>query len=53
MPKHGGWLEMAEIELGILNRQCRARRIDNVEVLRRETATCEMDRNGASTKVNW
>ena len=33
-PKHGSWLDMAEIELGILGRQCLARRIDNVDALR-------------------
>ncbi len=35
-PKHGSWLDMAEIELGILGRQCLSRRIDNVDDLRRE-----------------
>ncbi len=52
-PKHGRWLDMAEIELGILGRQCLSRRIDNVNDLRRETKTCKTDRNAASTKVNW
>ena len=52
-PKHGSWLDMAEIELGILGRQCLARRIDNVDALRREVATWKTDRNAASTKVNW
>jgi hypothetical protein len=52
-PKHGSWLDMAEIELGILGRQCLARRIDNVDALRREVATWKADRNAASTKVNW
>ena len=35
-PKHGSWLDMAEIELGILGRQCLARRIDNIHDLRRQ-----------------
>ena len=35
--KHGSLLDMAEIELGILARQCLSRRIDNVDALRRET----------------
>jgi len=52
-PKHGSWLDMAEIELGILGRQCLARRIDNVAALRREVTTWKADRNTASTKVNW
>ena len=52
-PKHGSWLDMAEIELGVLGRQCLARRIDNVDALRREVATWTTDRNAAATKVNW
>jgi len=52
-PKHGSWLDMAEIELGILGRQCLARRIDNVDALRREITTWKTDRNAANTKVNW
>lgn len=52
-PKHGSWLDMAEIELGILGRQCLSRRIDNVDDLRRETTTWKTDRNSAGTKVNW
>ena len=52
-PKHGSWLDMAEIELGILGRQCLARRIDNITDLRRETATWQSDRNAAAVKVNW
>ena len=35
-PKHGSWLDMAEIELGVLGRQCLSRRIDNIDALRRE-----------------
>jgi hypothetical protein len=52
-PKHGSWLDMAEIELGILGRQCLARRIDNVEDLRREVRAWEQIRDAATTKVNW
>ena len=52
-PKHGSWLDMAEIELGILGRQCLARRIDNMEVLRREVRAWEEMRDAAETKVNW
>jgi len=52
-PKHGSWLDMAEIELGILGRQCLARRIDNVDDLRREIMTWKTDRNATGTKVNW
>jgi DDE superfamily endonuclease len=52
-PKHGSWLDMAEIELGILSRQCLDRRIDNVEELKRETSAWETRRNASRVKVNW
>ncbi len=52
-PKHGSWLDMAEIELGILGRQCLARRIDNVEELRREVRAWEQQRDASASKVNW
>jgi hypothetical protein len=52
-PKHGSWLDMAEIELGILGRQCLARRIDNVDELRREVQAWETKRDAAEAKVNW
>ncbi len=52
-PKHGSWLDMAEIELGILGRQCLARRIDNIHDLRREVKAWETERDSAETKVNW
>ena len=52
-PKHGSWLDMAEIELGILGRQCLSQRIDNMEALRRQTHTWEKSRDKAKVKVNW
>jgi len=52
-PKHGSWLDMAEIELGILSRQCLARRIGEREQLIREVAAWETDRNTAGAKANW
>lgn len=52
-PKHGSWLDMAEIELGILNRQCLSRRIDNVHGLRHEILAWETARDTAGTKTNW
>jgi len=52
-PKHGSWLDMAEIELGIMNRQCLNRRLNDAVTLRREVAAWENDRNQRSTKVNW
>ena len=44
---------MAEIEIGILSRQCLNRRIDDPATLRREVAAWENDRNRRATKVNW
>ena len=52
-PKHGSWLDMAEIELGILGRQCLSQRIDNVDDLRREVKAWEAARNGVESRVNW
>jgi hypothetical protein len=52
-PKHGSWLDMAEIELGILGRQCLSRRIDKVQDLRHEVNAWQRARNDAGTKANW
>ena len=52
-PKHGSWLDMAEIELGILSRQCLSRRIDNIDDLRREVNAWEAARDTAGTKADW
>ncbi|MGB2824282.1 MAG: IS630 family transposase, partial [Phycisphaerae bacterium] len=52
-PKHGSWLDMAEIELGILGRQCLSRRIDNVVDLRREAKAWEAERDAAGAKADW
>jgi len=52
-PKHGSWLNMAEIELSVLGRQCLDRRIPDVEVLKREIAAWEEARNAAECTVRW
>ena len=52
-PKHGSWLDMAEIELGVLSRQCLSRRIDNVATLRREIQAWQTTRDKTSANVNW
>jgi hypothetical protein len=52
-PKHGSWLDMAEIELGILGRQCLSRRIDNIHDLRREATAWEAERDAAGAKADW
>jgi len=52
-PKHASWLNMAEIEIGVMNRQCLNRRIDNREVMRKEIAAWELQRNQAESKIHW
>jgi len=52
-PKHGSWLDIAEIELNIMTRQCLDRRIDSIEKLTSELAAWEKERNENHSKVNW
>ena len=52
-PKHGSWLNMAEIELNVLTGQCLNRRIDDIEVVRREARAWQEYRNNKNAKVNW
>lgn len=52
-PKHGSWLNMAEIELGILGRQCLDRRIPHREQLKHEVAAWQRRRNDSKGKVDW
>ena len=52
-PKHGSWLNMAEIELGVLARQCLNRRIPDKATLTAEVAAWEQRRNAAEAKVDW
>jgi hypothetical protein len=52
-PKHGSWLNIAEIELSALGRQCLARRIAHQASLRRKVEQWEQQRNAAVTKVDW
>ena len=52
-PKHGSWLNMAEIELSVLAGQCLDRRIDNAEELGHEILAWEEDRNERQIGVNW
>ena len=51
-PKHGCWLNMAEIEIGVMNRQCLDRRIDDKDFLTREVAAWDEDRNTKQTGVD-
>lgn len=52
-PKHGSWLNMAEIELGVLIRQCLSRRIADKATLEREVNAWQEDRNAKIVKVDW
>jgi hypothetical protein len=52
-PKHGSWLNMAEIELSVLARQCLDRRIPDQDTLRRETAAWTERRNTAKATIDW
>jgi hypothetical protein len=52
-PKHGSWLNMAEIELGILTRQCLNRRLPDKTTLGIEVAAWQKRRNQSKAKVNW
>lgn len=52
-PKHGSWLNIAEIELSVLKRQCLAGRIDCIEKMRRKVAAWNSNRNNRQTKVDW
>ena len=52
-PKHGSWLNMAEIELGVLARQCLDRRIPTLERLIAEVAVWEAERNAAAVTIDW
>ncbi len=52
-PKHGSWLDMAEIELNVLQKQCLNRRIPDRATLNEEVAAWEQSRNNANNKVDW
>lgn len=52
-PKHASWLNMAEIEIGVFERQCLARRIESRLELEQQVAALEKERNEAEAKINW
>lgn len=52
-PKHASWLNMAEIEIGILDRQCTGRRIGDEARLRSEVQAWEQRRNQARCRIDW
>ena len=52
-PKHGSWLNVAEIELSVLSRQCLDRRLADKEILAQEVRAWEEERNAQVVKVHW
>jgi len=53
VPKHASWLNMVEIEIGVLKAQCLNRRIGDRETLEREVAAWEQSRNTAGARIRW
>ena len=52
-PKHGSWLNMAEIEFSVLSRACLKQRLPDEEALGREVQALVRERNAAQTGINW
>jgi DDE superfamily endonuclease len=52
-PKHGSWLNIAEIEFSVLSRQCLDQRIKDAATLRNETRAWTQQRNAASKSIDW
>jgi hypothetical protein len=52
-PKHGSWLNMAEIELSVLSDQCLDRRLPDIATVRTEVAAWQAQRNAAHATINW
>jgi len=52
-PKHGSWLNIAEIELNVLTGQCLNRRIDDINIIRNEVTAWQKYRNNKNAKVDW
>ena len=52
-PKHGSWLNMAETEINIMNRQCLNRRLDSQKLMAKEVAAWERERNARKARIHW
>jgi hypothetical protein len=52
-PKHGSWLNMAEIEIGVLSRQCLSKYIESKEKMTKEVKAWQQERNEAGNTVDW
>jgi hypothetical protein len=52
-PKHGSWLNIAEIELNVLKNQCLKRRIPEFDIVKKEVEAWQESRNNKGSKINW
>lgn len=52
-PKHASWLNLVEIEIGVLRKQCLDRRIPDRAMLEREIAAWEQQRNDSGARIHW
>jgi len=52
-PKHGSWLDMAEIELHVLNGQCLNRHLSTIKKINEEVDAWQTNRNNKNKKINW
>lgn len=52
-PKHGSWLNMAEIELHVLNGQCLNRHISSITIVKEEAEAWQLNRNNKNSKIDW
>lgn len=52
-PKHGSWLDMAEIEIGIMSRQALEKPLPDMESFKKQVSTWTQERNASGSKVNW
>ena len=52
-PKHGSWLDMAEIEIGIMSRQALAKPLPDLESFKEQVRIWTIKRNGECKKINW
>jgi hypothetical protein len=52
-PKHGSWLNIAEIEINVMDTECTGRRMKNMEFLTKELAAWEKERNRRKSEIEW
>ena len=52
-PKHGSWLNLAECEFSVLSRQCLARRLSDMDAVKRQINVWTQQRNDSASRVDW